>query len=92
MARAAALPATAAQIAGSIEAVNFARLQREEKRHGFNDRPAGATDYFFRSGKPRGWTGMLSEAMQRQIVADHGAMMERLGYGADGAVGALPGE
>lgn len=70
-------------------AVNFERLRSEEQLHGFAERPRNSPQ-FFRAGKPQSWNGKLDETLRQRIVQDHGGMMERLGYQADGSTRPLP--
>jgi len=74
----------------AVDGVSFGRLQAEEKAHGFGERPRNSPN-FFRAGRPRSWEGQLDVSLREQIVRDHGAMMERLGYTADGGTRPLAG-
>ncbi|HEX4078925.1 MAG TPA: sulfotransferase domain-containing protein [Rhizomicrobium sp.] len=74
----------------AAQAVNFNRLQAEEQTHGFGERPRSSPK-FFRAGKPRSWEGILDPHLRDQIVRDHGAVMERLGYASDGETRPMPG-
>jgi len=69
----------AACIARAVELCRFERLARQERDHGFRERPARA-DRFFRSGRAGGWRDTLSPAQVARIIADHGAVMARFGY------------
>lgn len=73
----------------AVASVSFGRLQAEEKAHGFSEKPRKSPQ-FFRAGKPRSWDGMLAPSLRNRIVEDHGAVMERLGYTADGGFGPMP--
>jgi hypothetical protein len=73
----------------AAETINFERLRSEEQLHGFNERPRSSPQ-FFRAGKPRSWEGKLDDSLRNQILQDHGATMERLGYVSDGSVRPLP--
>jgi aryl sulfotransferase len=73
----------------AAESINFERLRSEEQLYGFTER-ARSSPYFFRAGRPRSWEGKLDASLREQILRDHGATMERLGYAADGATEPLP--
>jgi len=75
-------------IARSLEVASFENMREEEQKSGFRERPRTSTA-FFREGKPRNWEGKLDESLRERIVRDHGAVMSRLGYGADGSVTAI---
>lgn len=77
------------EVARAVEATRFERLQSEEKEVGFRERPPTSSN-FFRTGKPRTWEGILDEQLRDQLVRDHGAVMQRLGYLPDGAIVAMP--
>jgi aryl sulfotransferase len=83
LAHAAGLAASADTVARAVESSEFARLQRYEADHGFCERPMTSTQ-FFRSGRMRSWEGVLDEKLRDRLVRDHGAVMRRLGYTADG--------
>lgn len=68
-----------------VEASKFDRLQQEERQSGFRERPAN-TQAFFRQGRVRGWEEILDPSARERIVREHGHIMERLGYRADGDV------
>jgi hypothetical protein len=67
----------------AIESLSFEQLRTEEQAHGFGERPRSSPS-FFRAGRPRSWEGKLGVGLQNQLVRDHGSMMNRLGYTADG--------
>jgi hypothetical protein len=73
----------------AVDTVNFERLRSEEQLHGFAERPRNSPQ-FFRAGKPRSWEGKLSVPLREQLVRDHAAMMERLGYAPDGSTHPAP--
>jgi hypothetical protein len=58
---------------------DFRQLRAQEIEKGFREArpPAGQ---FFRRGVAGGWRDELSAAQTARIEADHGAMMQRLGY------------
>ena len=85
----AGLAATDDRISAAVRASTFARLQSEERSHGFRERPRTATT-FFRSGKPRSWGQKLTAEMRELIYRDHERVMRRMGYEPDGAAFPLP--
>jgi aryl sulfotransferase len=89
LAEAAGLANTPHDIAEVVEASRFEQLQSEERQHGFRERPK-TSPQFFRAGRARSWEGLLDAGMRDQLLQDHGAVMERLGYTADGGAAALP--
>jgi aryl sulfotransferase len=72
-----------------VEASSFAQLQAEEDRYGFVERPRTSAR-FFRSGRSNSWQGQLDDSLRSRLVRDHGAVMQRLGYTADGGVVDMP--
>ena len=88
-AEAAGFRTTPNSIRRAVDAIKFERLQGEEQKHGFIERPRKSPQ-FFRAGKPLSWAGELDAALRDRIVQDHGAMMDRLGYSPDGGAGPLP--
>lgn len=72
-----------------VDATRFERLQSEEARAGFAERP-GVSSRFFRAGRAKCWEGILDSSQRARIVAGHGAVMKRLGYTADGDTLPLP--
>ncbi|HEY1612873.1 MAG TPA: sulfotransferase domain-containing protein [Rhizomicrobium sp.] len=87
LARAAGFNAAAADVARVVAVSGFEQLQRDEQLRGFSERPKSSPQ-FFRSGRSGSWQGVLSESLRETLLRDHGPMMERLGYAADGS--ALP--
>ena len=55
----------------------FKQLHEQEVQKGFREAQAGR---FFRRGVAGGWRDELSNAQAARIEADHGPMMQRLGY------------
>jgi aryl sulfotransferase len=58
---------------------SFEILRQQELRHGFKEKPLGA-EAFFRSGRAGSWRDTLTDKQVERLVADHGAVMRRLGY------------
>lgn len=67
-------------VAKAVAATRFDVLRAQEATHGFHERPPTATAPFFRKGKAGGWRAVLSVTQAARIEADHGEVMERLGY------------
>jgi hypothetical protein len=84
-AQAAGLNASRRDVGDAVAAASFDKLQREEERAGFRERPH-TSPKFFREGRSGTWKGVLEEPLRERIVRDHGRVMDRLGYGADGEV------
>jgi aryl sulfotransferase len=63
----------------AINATRFGNLRAQEQEEGFVERPSGSKA-FFRRGAVNGWVDTLTRAQSERIVADHGAVMQRLGY------------
>ena len=78
-ARFAGLPGDADAIRRALEHSAFATLQRQEADHGFDERNPRA-ESFFRKGVVGSWRETLSSDQAARVVADHRAVMERLGY------------
>lgn len=75
----AGLPLNPAVLTRAVEYSRFDRLQKQEERHGFKERPSTALS-FFRKGQRGDWRCTLSRQQVRQVVAAHDAAMARLGY------------
>ncbi len=89
LARATDIEAADGQLRRVVEASRFEQLQKDESEHGFFERPK-SSPRFFRAGKARAWEGVLDQALRETLLRDHGPMMERLGYDADGGARPLP--
>ena len=89
LAKGAGLDWTEVALERALEASRFDRLQSEETARGFRERQKRSGP-FFRSGRAGSWQGRLSEELQRKLLRHCAPEMERLGYGADGAVGPVP--
>ena len=87
-AKAAGLDVTPEDVAAAVEAARFEKLQQEEKRGGFRERPHSSPK-FFREGRAGTWQGVLDERLRERLISDHGRVMQRLGYGEDGEVNTL---
>ncbi|MBI1260338.1 MAG: sulfotransferase domain-containing protein [Rhizobiales bacterium] len=73
------------QLEEAIERSSFARLQAQEVREGFREKP-DAAEAFFRSGTAGQWREGLTRRQVRRIVQVHGAQMSRFGYLSDDLV------
>lgn len=82
--RRAGIAASAEEIAESIDAARFDRLQKQEDEAGFRERPE-SSQRFFRAGRPGTWKGALDDRLQDRIASQHGPTMAKLGYAADGS-------
>jgi len=78
------------RIRHAVEATSFGKLQAQEAAKSFRERPA-KMETFFRSGKSGGWQEHLTPAQCARLAKALAPAMQRLGYHADGSVGALPG-
>jgi hypothetical protein len=67
----------------AVAHASFARVQAQELRDGFRERPEVSTERFFRSGRSGAWRGQLTPAQVSAVTLAHGPMMARLGYLAD---------
>lgn len=72
------IPSTPARIAAAVAATALDTLKAQEARSGFQE--GGRSGPFFGNGQAGGWRGRLSPAQQQQIEADHGPIMQALGY------------
>ncbi|MDX2104048.1 MAG: sulfotransferase domain-containing protein [Alphaproteobacteria bacterium] len=73
------LPEDEARLTKAIAFSKFERVKQQEQERGFREKPPN-TPAFFRQGKSGGWRQELTEAQVARIIADHGAVMHRLGY------------
>jgi hypothetical protein len=73
------LPWEQQRVQEALRLSSFERLQEEEQRRGFLERPS-SSPVFFRAGKAGSWREQLPTELARQIVADHGAVMAKFGY------------
>lgn len=67
---------------------DFAKLQAQERRHGFREaprrRPGAPAHAFFRNGKAGGWRSELTADQCATIETAHSAVMTELGYAPAG--------
>ncbi len=68
------------RLARAIEHSRFERMQDQERRMGFRERPLRADAPFFRRGQAGTWRTELSPELARKIVEAHGEVMRRYGY------------
>jgi hypothetical protein len=73
------LDASPTQIGLAIERSTFKRLQAQEEKHGFLERPKQSAR-FFREGRAGQWKEVLTPAQVSRLVRDHGEQMARFGY------------
>jgi hypothetical protein len=79
------LPVTRERLDKAIRFSSFDTLQDQEARLGFRERPP-TSGRFFRKGQVGAWREDLPDALARQVIADHDAVMRRFGYlKADGS-------
>ena len=67
------------QLQRAVAKSSFTELSRQEKEHGFNERPATAQQ-FFREGRSGQWRGALSQQQVEEICRVHSPVMQRFGY------------
>lgn len=72
-----------ARIDRAVELTAFARLQAQERQHGFAERHSEA-ELFFRGGRIGDGRRSLTEVDRRRLLDDHGPVMQRLGYPLEG--------
>lgn len=83
LARATGIETTQDALARVIEASRFETLKKEEEAQGFRERPKSSPQ-FFRAGRAGTWKDVLGAPLRDKLIRDHGAVMERIGYTADG--------
>jgi aryl sulfotransferase len=59
---------------------DFGELQRQERAHGFRERPRTARGAFFRRGEVGAWRDELPAPLADRLVETHREMMTRFGY------------
>ncbi|HEV7287961.1 sulfotransferase domain-containing protein [Sphingomonas sp.] len=80
IARAFDIPAPPDRLARVVETTRLDRLAAAEAQTGFRESSRFAPNRFFGAGTPGAWRDVLTPAQAAQIVRDHGATMNRLGY------------
>jgi aryl sulfotransferase len=73
------LPSAAPALSAALSATAFDQLRAQEISEGFVERYRRAA-VFFRRGETGAWREELSDSQARRLIADHGAMMQALGY------------
>ena len=71
---------TPEQLQTAVEHSSFARLQAQEMKNGFRERPPNADGNFFREGRAGQWKDVLTPAQVDRMVRYHGEQMRRFGY------------
>ena len=72
------------RIRKAIDFSRFDRVKAQEEEKGFGEKMP-KSESFFRKGKVGSWRDQLTSEMVDKLVADHGHLMQRLGYlSADG--------
>ncbi len=66
------------EILDAVKNVSFNRLKQSEAKYGFAE--IGPDLNFFRKGVVGDWKNMLHDYQVKQIIADHGEMMNQFGY------------
>lgn len=66
-------------VARAVDSCHFDRAQRLEKKQGFREND-GASQGFFRRGRPNGWREELTPELVSMIAKVHGPFMAQLGY------------
>jgi aryl sulfotransferase len=64
----------------ATEFSDFGELQRQERVHGFRERPLGSRGAFFRRGEVGAWREELPAPLADRLVRTHREVMERFGY------------
>jgi sulfotransferase family protein len=67
------------RVARALAFASFEELQRQEAADGFREKAPGVESFFYK-GQVGSWREELTDAQAARVVADHGAVMERLGY------------
>jgi hypothetical protein len=75
----AGIPVDLMRVRRAVDFSRFDRLKAQEDERGFVEKPPGARS-FFRSGLADGWRDVLDEAQVRRLTANHGEVMDRIGY------------
>jgi hypothetical protein len=67
------------QLSRAIDLSSFERLQKQETKEGFRERPKNSKQ-FFREGKANQWQHVLTRQQVQRIVSAHQVQMRRFGY------------
>jgi hypothetical protein len=67
------------QIEAAIKKSSFEELQKQEREKGFQEKAADSPT-FFRKGETGSWREQLTPEQARQIIHDHGRVMQAHGY------------
>jgi hypothetical protein len=73
------LPSDEHLLQAALAATAFDKLRAQEASEGFRELNRHA-EVFFRRGEAGAWREQLSESQARRLIADHGPMMQALGY------------
>lgn len=76
------LPSDAASVERSVQACRFEALRSAEEQDGFVERRR-TQKRFFRQGRAGAWPSVLQPQQAARLAAQHGTVMQRLGYVAD---------
>ena len=73
------------RIENILKTTSFKELQKNEKKHGFNEAPyifskKRITEYFFRKGTENQWEKELKSSQLKKIERAFGPTMKKLGY------------
>ena len=71
-------------IEAAIKNSSFEEMQRQEREKGFKERPTRAPT-FFRKGEAGSWREQLTKEQVKQILNDHGQVMQKFGYLTQGS-------
>ena len=66
-------------VEAAIKKSSFEEMQKQEKEKGFKERPIGSAS-FFRKGEAGSWREQLTPEQVKQIINDHGRVMQAYGY------------
>jgi hypothetical protein len=74
------LPYDEERVREAVAFSSFAELQRQERDHGFRERPEQSNAPFFRRGEAGRWAEELAPELARRLRDAHGGTLRRLGY------------